>query len=170
MLGGLNPYYPPYPQQAPFFPSYPIPYGQPTSTIYNPLPTVLPQLYSGNAPSANAPVTTLPSNVQQTSSGPTFDMDLLKLLHTHSLNASPYIHSGQQAREEVDASSSAKEQVRYTPYKKGSEVKEDKGSKKKETKEKNPCRCGSTTHHRTNHHACPLNPDERWKLVRPPSR
>jgi hypothetical protein len=29
---------------------------------------------------------------------------------------------------------------------------------------KKPCRCGSTSHARTNHHSCPLNPDKRWHV------
>ena len=29
--------------------------------------------------------------------------------------------------------------------------------KEKKVKEQKPCRCGSTTHKRTNHHECPLN-------------
>ena len=35
-------------------------------------------------------------------------------------------------------------------------------NKKSSTKTEKRCRCGGTDHLRTNHHACPLNQDERW--------
>jgi hypothetical protein len=172
-----TPYYPgpypitTYPQQAHIFPylttsslsmnslpPYPMPYGPamtggPVAMTYGPLPTVTPRFYPDTMASGPSHTHTLPSSNQI----PTVDAATLAWITAHRLNARPYMpQKPEEPKEQKNALPVSTQSHRYEPYA------EPRGKKTKENKP--PCRCGSTTHQRTNHHGCPENPDKRWTL------